>query len=94
MLDGDYRKGLACIDPKTGQTKWSVPISSAGVLRASPTGADGKIYVMNESAEVFERMGAVVTKRLYPGMGHLINDDEIAFAQAVLDAAAAPQTRT
>ena len=40
---------------------------------------------VEESASVFERMGAQVTKRLYPGMGHLINDDEIAMAQRVFD---------
>ena len=41
-----------------------------------------------ESAEVFTRMGAAVTSRLYPGMGHVINDEEIAFAQQLLDLAA------
>ena len=39
-----------------------------------------------ESAEIFARMGAAVTTRIYPGLGHLVNDDEIAFAQALLDA--------
>jgi predicted esterase len=43
---------------------------------------------VDESAAVFERMGAQVTERLYPGMGHLINEDEIGFARAVLDQAA------
>ncbi len=43
---------------------------------------------VRESADVFTRMGADVTTRIYPGMGHLINDDEIAFAQRLLDAAA------
>jgi predicted esterase len=39
---------------------------------------------VSESAELFRRMGANVTKRIYPGMGHLVNDDEIAFAQELL----------
>jgi len=30
-----------------------------------------------EAGEVFERMGAHVTLRLYPGMGHTVNQDEI-----------------
>jgi hypothetical protein len=30
-------------------------------------------------------MGTQVTKRLYAGMGHLINDDEIAFARTMMD---------
>jgi hypothetical protein len=41
---------------------------------------------VNESAEVFSRMGATVTKRLYEGMGHLVNDDEIAACQKIMDA--------
>lgn len=39
---------------------------------------------VDESAAVFEAMGAAVEKRIYPGMGHLINDDEIAFARTVV----------
>jgi predicted esterase len=42
---------------------------------------------VDESAAVFTRMGAEVVERIYPGMGHLVNDDEIAAAQAVLDRA-------
>jgi hypothetical protein len=33
-------------------------------------------------------MGAAVTTRIYPGMGHLVNDDEIAVAQTMIDDAA------
>jgi len=32
---------------------------------------------VEESAAVFTRMGASVTQRLYPRMGHLVNDDEV-----------------
>jgi predicted esterase len=39
---------------------------------------------VRESAAVFQRMGATVTARIYPGMGHLVNEDEIAFARALL----------
>ena len=38
-----------------------------------------------ESAAVFERMGAEVTMRLYPGMGHEVNQDEIAFTREIMD---------
>jgi predicted esterase len=38
-----------------------------------------------ESAEICGRMKATVTRRIYPGMGHLVNDDEIASARALLD---------
>lgn len=33
---------------------------------------------VQEAAQVLERMGAAVTTRLYPGMGHLVSEDEIA----------------
>ncbi|MEX0845540.1 MAG: dienelactone hydrolase family protein, partial [Balneolaceae bacterium] len=31
---------------------------------------------VNGSEEVFRKLGAKVTKKLYPGMGHLVNEDE------------------
>ncbi|MBY0494395.1 MAG: phospholipase [Cyanobacteria bacterium] len=40
---------------------------------------------VRESAAICERMGATVTTRIYPGMGHLVNDDEITQAQKLLD---------
>ena len=40
---------------------------------------------VTESAELCARMGAQVTKRIYPGMGHTIVDDEIRWAQDLLD---------
>jgi predicted esterase len=39
-----------------------------------------------ESAEVFRRLGADVAVRLYPNMGHTINDDEIAFVRQIVAA--------
>jgi predicted esterase len=39
---------------------------------------------VEESAETFQRLGAEVTKRIYPGFGHAVNDDEIAHARALL----------
>jgi predicted esterase len=40
---------------------------------------------VEESAEVFARMGAAVELRFYPGMGHLINEDELAFARSIVE---------
>lgn len=37
-----------------------------------------------EAGEVFERMGAAVTLRLYPGMGHLVSHDEIDVVRSTL----------
>jgi predicted esterase len=39
-----------------------------------------------ESAEVLERLGGEVTLRLYPGMAHLVNEDEIEAVRAMLAA--------
>lgn len=39
---------------------------------------------VRESAAVFQRMGASVTTRIYPGMGHLVNEEEAAFARDLL----------
>ncbi len=39
---------------------------------------------VRESAAVFERMGATVTTHIFPGMGHLANDEEIAFTRDLL----------
>jgi len=41
---------------------------------------------VNESATVLERLGGVVDARIYPGMGHLVNDDEIAATRRLLQA--------
>ncbi len=39
---------------------------------------------VRESAAVFEQLGAATTARLYPGMGHTINSDELGFIQELL----------
>lgn len=69
-------------------TAWNYPGSLAGTpvfLGCSDIDPHIPAPRVEESAAVFARMGAEVTKRLYPGMGHLVNDDEIAFARAILD---------
>ena len=38
------------------------------------------------SAQVLQRLGANVTMRLYPGMGHMVNQDEIAFVRGMMAA--------
>jgi predicted esterase len=39
---------------------------------------------VHESTAVLRGLGAQVTERIYPGMGHLINDDEIAHVQRLV----------
>jgi predicted esterase len=45
---------------------------------------------VRESAEVLQRLGGEVTMRLYPGMGHQINEDEIAAVHVMMATAAQP----
>jgi predicted esterase len=39
---------------------------------------------VDESAQVFERMGAAVTERIYPGLGHTVNEDELDFVRGLV----------
>lgn len=39
---------------------------------------------VDETAKIMESLGARVTKKIYPGMGHTINADEIREAQKIL----------
>ena len=45
---------------------------------------------VEESAATLERLGAVVDVRLYPGMGHTVNRDELEAAQSILGDAFGP----
>ena len=44
---------------------------------------------VDETEAVLAHLGAQVTKRIYPGLGHTINQDEIAAVREMLDAVAA-----
>ena len=69
-------------------TTWTYPGSFDGTpvfLGCSDVDAHIPKGRVDESAAVFKRMGASVTKRLYAGMGHLVNEDEIEFAREMMD---------
>src|SRR5206468_12452164 len=40
---------VRCVDPKSGETIWTERVG--GNFSASPVGADGKIYLLNEEGE-------------------------------------------
>src|SRR5215216_1819503 len=48
---------------------------------------------VEESAVALDRLGAVVDVRLYPGMGHTVNRDELDAARSLLDDAFGPRQR-
>jgi len=52
ILNSD-RKVLSCVEPATGKVLWTGNLESKAKIEASPTGADGKIYVMNFRGDVF-----------------------------------------
>jgi len=53
VLDGIKNgKVVTCLDPKTGRQFWHGLIGGRGPWRASLTGADGKLYCINETGEV------------------------------------------
>ena len=45
VVDCDNRV-ISCLDAKTGEQKWQQKLNARGAIRASPTGADGKIYLI------------------------------------------------
>jgi outer membrane protein assembly factor BamB len=47
VLDGD-RQTMFCVNPKSGEVKWRQALGVHEIFRASPTGADGKIYCFSE----------------------------------------------
>jgi outer membrane protein assembly factor BamB len=51
VLDGD-RQMLTCLEPGTGVKTWQGNLGVKEIFRASPTGADGKIYCVSEEGTV------------------------------------------
>lgn len=71
------------------------PREYAGSLAGTPVFfgcSDVDFHIPKErvvhSAEVFKQLGGEVTVRLYPGMGHTVNLDEIEFVQKLMDSIA------
>jgi predicted esterase len=74
-------------------TRWEYPGTLDGTpvfLGCSDQDAHVPLARVNESAVVFERMGARVTRRIYPGLGHQVNEDELEFTRQLMQAVAAP----
>lgn len=52
VLDGDGRV-MTCLDPADGTVRWRGRLEGADVLRASPVGADGRIYCVDMAGTVY-----------------------------------------
>ena len=48
----DVRSSLSRVDPKSGQVRWTIRTPGREKYEASPTVADGKIYIVNFDGEV------------------------------------------
>lgn len=48
VLDGD-RQVITCLDPNTDEKIWQGSLGVREIFRASPTGADGRIYCISEN---------------------------------------------
>jgi outer membrane protein assembly factor BamB len=48
VLDGDHQV-ITCLEPQTGKALWQGELGVREIFRASPTGADGKIYCLGEN---------------------------------------------
>jgi outer membrane protein assembly factor BamB len=58
FMDGDFfvlaedKRHLSRVEPATGKVKWTIDLPGRKKYESSPTGADGKIYVMNFAGDV------------------------------------------
>ena len=52
-LLSDTKKTLNCLDPKTGRVIWRKVLLGGSTFRASPTGADDKVYCMDWRGNAF-----------------------------------------
>ena len=57
FYDGDFfvlsdvRRCLSRVEPRTGKVKWTIATPSRAKYEASPTAADGKIYIINHAGQ-------------------------------------------
>jgi outer membrane protein assembly factor BamB len=52
VFDGLKRKTVTCLDPPTGKVFWQGRVPGQGAWWSSPTGADGKIFLVSEAGHV------------------------------------------
>jgi phospholipase/carboxylesterase len=68
-------------------TRWDYPAALAGTpvfLGCSDVDPHIPRARIDESAEVLRRLGGEVAERIYPGMGHTVNQDEVDWVRELL----------
>jgi phospholipase/carboxylesterase len=85
--------GLIGTGPAGGAPPFDKSFDYAGSLHKTPvflgcSDADAHIPLdrVLRTAEVMRALGGVVTDRIYPGMGHTVNEDELLFVRGLLAA--------
>lgn len=75
----------ALIGPMGSKRKYESQFNNTNVFLGC---ADFDFHIpienVNESADVFKKMGANVEKRIYDGLGHSVNKDEITFVKKLI----------
>ena len=79
----------------TDRARWDPAHEPKGRLDSTPVylgcgGRDAHPLSVEESARVLTGLGASVTKAIFPGMGHTVNAEELAWAQFLVRLLAKP----
>jgi outer membrane protein assembly factor BamB len=80
-VDG-RRQAIVCLRPESGELVWQGELETPSFIRASPTGADGKVYVMDaegnvvvlKAGEKFEVLARIAMDS-YPSRSTIVVDD-------------------
>ena len=84
VVYGEARdKMISCIAPDTGKIHWSTHLEGRAKFRASPTAADGKIYLQNPAGEVFvvdAKKGTVLHRTVLGEQGDDLTRASVAIA--------------
>lgn len=72
------------IGPEGTPREYTGPLAGTPVfLGCSDVDPHVPAWRVEETADVLRRLGADVTMRLYPGMGHMVNDNELESVRAI-----------
>jgi outer membrane protein assembly factor BamB len=85
ILDGD-KQMMTCMEPESGKVLWQQSLGVRQVFRASPTGADGKLYCFSEhsTAVVMDAKDGKVLSKMQMEPGGESTHATIAAAQGCL----------
>jgi phospholipase/carboxylesterase len=88
LMGGVFALSGGLIGDKLNTANYSGNFANTPVfIGCSDTDSHIPLYRVKESAEIFITMGANVIEKIYPGIGHTINTDEISQMRSILTAA-------